>query len=49
MLNVAWELHYRLMNPTAIQGLHGALRGTGIVVFNESIVESLSLQKHGGC
>lgn len=34
---------YRLVNPTAIQGLHGPVSRTRVVVLDEAVVEALSL------
>jgi hypothetical protein len=34
---------YRLMDAAAVQGLHGALSGTGIVVLNETVIVALLL------
>ena len=33
------------MDTAAIQGLHGAFGGTGVVVLNETVVVTLGLQK----
>lgn len=32
------------MDATAVEGLHGALGGTGVVVLNETVVETLGLE-----
>jgi hypothetical protein len=38
---------YRLMHTTPVQGLHGAVGCTWIIVLNEAIVVPLSLRRTG--
>lgn len=35
---------YRLVDAAAIQGLHSSLSGTGVIVLDKSVVESLALE-----